>query len=189
MRDSRWKDVNLCYTEPSQEYISGEMKKFEEIVTQFCDISQIDRNRIEVNYQTLQDVIIRVDMRKLYFRVFHSNMEANEYKVIMGLECFWILKLRPFWMKIEPNDSSEAMHIATWINEKIALHMACSVLETYNPEFFKEGRDICKSYCEELEYSFRYRDLSKESMFLMFDPFYFLYLCKTSVSDKGHDII
>lgn len=189
MSDTRWSNVDFSYTEPSPEYIDKELEKFEEIIEQFCELSQIDKNRVEVNFQTLKDAIIRVDMRKLYFKIYHSNMAANEYKVIVGLECFWILKLRPFWMKLEPNDPPEVMRIATWINEKIALHMACSVLEQYNPEFFAEGRDICKSYCEELEYSFRYRDLSKESMFLMFDPFYFLCLCDSSVSDDGQSII
>lgn len=189
MNDGRWQNIDWRYEEPPQEYIVRELEKYDEIVTQFCEISGLDRNRVDVNIQALKDVIVRVDMRKLYFQIYHANMRANEYKVIIGLECFWILKLHPFWVKILPEDSQKIMQIATWINEKIVLHMTCSLLEEYNPEFFEQGQDICELYCKELEYSFRYRDLSKESMFLMFDPFYFMHLCNSSVTKEGLNIL
>lgn len=189
MNDTCWRSVDFGYTEPTQEYINKELDKFDEVVTQFCDIAKIDKNRVETNIQSLKDVIIRVDMRRLYFRIYHSNMLANEYKVIIGLECFWVLKLRPFWISPKKTDSEETLQIATWINEKIAAHMACGLLQQYNPDFFEKGRDICESYYKELEYSFRYRDLSKESMFLLFDPFYFMRLCNSSVDEDGNDIL
>lgn len=189
MNNTRWQNIDFGYQEPPQEVIDSELRKYDEILTQFCKISEFDRNRVEVNIQALKDVVVRVDMRKLYFQIYHSNMKANEYKVIVGLECFWILKLHPFWVKIMPDDPEDKMQIATWINEKIALHMACSLLKEYNPEFFERRRDVCGLYCKELEYSFRYRDLSKESMYLMFDPFYFMHIYNSSVSKEGLDIL
>ncbi|MCM1047907.1 MAG: hypothetical protein NC433_05735 [Clostridiales bacterium] len=185
----RWDKVNIRYEEPPQEYIEAEMRKYASIVEQYCLIAEIDPKRVKYNSQALKDVIIRVDMRGLYFRIFHEGMKANEYKLIIGLECFWILKLKPFWMRIEENDNEKIMQIATWINEEIAMHMACSLLQRYNPSFFKQGLDICTQYCNELEYSFRYRDLSKESMFLMFDPFYFMKLIDSSVTKDGQVIL
>lgn len=189
MNENRWYNTGFEYVEPSQEYIDKELEKFESIVEQFCKIANINKKDIEVNIQSLKDVIIRVDMRKLYFQIFHSNMKANEYKVIVGLECFWILKLRPFWMRIKEDTSDEEMKRATWINEKITLHIVCSLLTEYNPDFMKQGKDTRESYCKELEYSFRYRDLSKESMFLMFDPFYFMNLKNLSVTKEGKTIL
>ncbi len=189
MNNTRWQNIEFGYEEPPQAFIEQELEKYDEIVSLFCRIASLDKKRIEVNIQALKDVIVRVDMRKLYFQIYHSNMRANEYKVVIGLECFWILKLRPFWIKIMPEDSEEFMQMATWINEKIVLHMACSLLKQYNPDFFEKGQDICELYCKELEYSFRYRDLSKESMFLMFDPFYFINLCNSSISNDGLNIL
>ncbi len=189
MSEQRWNSINLVYSEPSQDYIDAELKKFDEILSQFCEISGLDKNRLEVNVQALKDVIIRVDMRKLYFRIYHANMEVNEYKCALGLTGFWILKLRPFWISIKSDDTAEMMQMAKWINEKIVLHMVCSLLKEYNPDFFAHGKDICDSYCRELLYSFRYRDLSKESMFLLFDPFYFMSLYNSSVTDDGREIL
>lgn len=189
MSDTCWEDVNFVYSEPSQKYINNEMKKIDEILSQFCRISDIEKDRIEFNVQTLKDIIIRVDMRKLYFKIYHSNMEANEYKVVLGLEGFWILKLRPFWIRLREGDSDEFMQMATCINEKIVLHMIGTLLSKYNPDFFEHGADIVKSYFKELEYSFRYRDLSKESMFLLFDPFYFMHIYNSSIDEEKKYII
>lgn len=187
--DGRWHNIGFVYTEPPQEYINNELKKYQEILVQFCQIAGLDVNRVEVNVQALKDVIIRVDMRQLYFQIYHANMEANEYKCIVGLAGFWLLKLRPFWIHIQEGDSPEMMQMATWINEKFVLHMVCSLLEKFNPEFFEYGLDMCEAYCSELIYSFRYRDLSKESMFLLFDPFYFMGLCNTSITKDGVAIV
>lgn len=188
-RDNQWRNVGLVYTEPPQEYIKDELKKYQEIFTQFCQVADLDINRVEVNIQALKDVIIRVDMRQLYFHIYHANMKANEYKCIIGLAGFWLLKLRPFWIRIQEGDSPEMMQMATWINEKFVLHMICSLLKKFNPEFFEHGLDMCEAYCRELLYSFRYRDLSKESMFLLFDPFYFISLCNSSVTKDGTPIV
>lgn len=188
-RDNQWHDVDFVYTEPPQEYINKELLKYQKILAQFCEIADIDVNRVEVNIQALKDVIIRVDMRQLYFQIYHANMEANEYRRIIGLAGFWFLKFHPFWIQIQEGDSPEMMQMATWINEKFVLHMVCSLLKKYNPEFFKYGLDMCEAYCNELLYSFRYRDLSKEAMFLLFDPFYFMYLCNSSITKDGVPIV
>ena len=187
--DNQWRDIGLVYTEPTQEYIKNELKKYQEILAQFCQIADLDINRVEVNIQALKEVIIRVDMRQLYFQIYHANMEANEYKCIIGLAGFWLLKLHPFWIQIHEEDSPEMMQMATWINEKFVLHMICSLLQKFNPEFFEYGLDMCEAYCNELLYSFRYRDLSKESMFLLFDPFYFMALCNASITKDGVAIV
>ncbi len=164
------------YNPPKEDYIDQEMEKFEQLVEDFCSTAGVDKDRVEVNVQTLQDIILRVDMRKLYFRIFHADMNPNEYKQVIGLTGFWILKLRPFWVRVNEDDSDKILQLSMWINEKVVLHMVCGLLKQFNPEFFLSGQDLCESYCTELLYSFRYRDLSKESMFLLFDPFYFLAL-------------
>lgn len=188
MSEERWGRITP-YTPPDNDYITAEMEKYETLLEQFCEASQLDPNRVSVNIQALKDVIIRVDMRKLYFRIFHADMEPNEYKHIIGLSGFWILKFRPFWIQTKEDDSKEILRLATWINEEIVLHMVCSLLKEYNPEFFENGRDLCESYCNELLYSFRYRDLSKESMFLLFDPFYFSALGNLSVAPDGKTLL
>lgn len=65
------------YTQPTEEYLISEARKFEESKNQFCTVVGIDPNKVKYNVQALRDVIIRVDMRKLYFRIFHDEMKVK----------------------------------------------------------------------------------------------------------------
>lgn len=186
---NRWDEVPLVYSEPSQEYIRAESGKLFDIVKSYCDTVGIDVDRIECNYSTLKDIVIRLDMRLLYFKIYHNQMEINEYKLNCGLAVFWILKLHPFWISIKEEDTENFINLATNINEQIALHIVITLLKDYNPAFFENGKDLVAQYCHELLYSFRFRDLSKESLFLMFDPFYYISLYSTSTDKNGKRIV
>lgn len=185
--NNRWKEDDTIspYSPPKQEYIRAEANKILKAVKSYCDVSGIDFSRIEYDVPALKDIILRMDMRFLYFKIYHNDMEINEYKLICGLIVFWLLKLRPFYIKISSDDSAEIINLATNVNENIALHIAVGLLKEYNPRFFSSGKDLVGHYLKELLYSFRYRDLSKESLFLMFDPFYFLHLFEFSVDEIG----
>mgnify|MGYP000835797509 FL=1 len=63
------------------------------------------------------------------------------------------------------------------INEKYALHLYVALLKKYN-ETFSEKDGINKKHIRELLYSFRFRDITKESMILMLEPYYYEYLKK-----------
>ena len=182
---NRWKEGITPYSKPSQDYINHAMKQFEEVVEDFCNIAEFEVSRIKFNIPALEDVIVRTDMRVLYFAVFHQEMKPNEYKKITGLLIFWILKRHPFWVDTTKEDSEDTIRLASCINEKIALHMALTLLNEYNSNFFEHGEDLVESYARELEYSFTYRDLSKESLFLLFDPFYYEHIFANSYANES----
>lgn len=189
MKGTCWDNFKFQYTEPNSHYIENELQKFDKLLREFCETSGIESERIEVNVKTLKEIIIRLDMRQLYFLIYHKGMDANEYKVNIGLTVFWILKLHPFWMRIQESDSNQQIETATYINERICVYLVVSLLEEYNKEFFEHGKDLVTAYTHELEYSFRYRDLSKESMFLMFDPFYYLHFYNQSIQKSGEKFL
>lgn len=182
---NRWGENIKPYVKPTQEYINSAMKQVENVVKDFCSIAEFDFTRIKFNIPALEDVIIRTDMRVLYFAIFHQEMKPNEYKKITGLLIFWILKRHPFWVDTTQEDSEDTIRLASCINEKIALHMAISLLNEYNSTFFEHGEDLVESYSRELEYSFTYRDLSKESLFLLFDPFYYEHVFSNSYDNES----
>lgn len=172
---TRWENVQFKYEDPPEEIIISQLQELETVVKQFCDASNVDFKKIKINLAALIDVVIRTDMRRLYFSIFHNNMKPNEYKLIVGLIVFWIIKRHPFWLETDESDDEETIKLASQINEKIALYLTVTLLQEYNSDFFENGKDLMKSYTTELLYSFTYRDLSKESLFLMFDPFYYTY--------------
>ena len=178
--ENRWSGTSFNYQKPSKEFIKAAMKQVEDVVKEFCEIAEFDFNRIKTNISALEDVIVRTDMRVLYFAIFHKDMKPNEYKRITGLLIFWILKRHPFWVEVMPDDDESIIHLASCINEKIALHMTITLLQDLNSDFFEHGEDLVNNYTRELEYSFTYRDLSKEALFLMFDPFYYEHVFSNS---------
>lgn len=147
-----------------------EVDRLEMLVRDFCEGSGLyTYESVKADMRTLKDIIVRVHKRKHYFKIFHNEMITSEYKET-ALYCYWILKLRPLW--IDPSNKSSER-----INEKFALHLYISLLKKYN-EGFSEKDGISKSHIRELLYSFRFRDITKESMILMLEPYYYEYLKK-----------
>lgn len=174
------------YSVPGEEFIKTETEKLFNVVKSFCKTAGINPDKINYNIPTIRDIIVRIDMRRMYFEIYHDHMDINEYKLNNGLMIFWIIKLHPFWIDVSEDDSDDLIKQAANINEQIALHIAVSLLREYNPKFFEKGKDLMQAYCHELLYSFRYRDLSKESLFLMFDPFYYMHLFENAIDDGGN---
>ena len=152
-----------------QEFLN-EVHNLDKLLHDFCEGSDLyPYESVKTNINTLRDIIVRVHKRKHYFKVFHNEMITSEYKET-ALYCYWFLKLRPLW--IDPaNKSSDR------INEKFALHLYISLLKKYN-EGFSESDGINRLHIRELLYSFRFRDITKESMILMLEPYYYDYLKK-----------
>lgn len=154
-----------------QEYMD-EISNLDQLLKDFCEGSQLYiYDNIKVDLVTLKDIIVRVNKRKYYFKVFHNEMITSEYKET-ALYCYWFLKLRPLWISSEQIDIQ-----ASRINEKFVLHMYISLLKKYNG-IFSDKDGINKLHIKELLYSFRFRDITKESMILMLEPYYYDYLKK-----------
>lgn len=152
-----------------QEYMA-EVRNLDKLLQDFCAGSELwSYESVKTNKETLKDIIVRVHKRKHYFKVFHNKMITSEYKET-ALYCYWFLKLRPLWVDSD-NKGAER------INEKFALHLYVSLLKKYN-EDFSEKDGINKLHIKELLYSFRFRDITKESMILMLEPYYYDYLKK-----------
>lgn len=152
-----------------QEFMN-EVRELEKLLRDFCEGSGLyPYESVRTNMNALKDIIVRVHKRKHYFKVFHNEMNISEYKET-ALYCYWVLKLRPFW--IDPGYKSSER-----INEKFALHLYVSLLKKYNEDFSQED-GINRMHIRELLYSFRFRDITKESMILMLEPYYYEYLKK-----------
>jgi len=75
----------------------------------------------------------------------------------MALYCFWVIKLCPFKHSLIPNDE---------LNAKIAVRLFLNTIRII-AAMKKINVSINRSYIQNLYYSFRYRDLSKESLMAM----------------------
>jgi len=113
-----------------------------------------------VSFYTLIDIIVRVDKRKAYYHCFHG-MRINECKEA-ALYAYWIIKLRPFSI-------TDKKHLnkfdACIINESFAIYLIGLILESTGR--IKRTDNMKTSYCNFLEYSFRFRDFSIDSFVVL----------------------
>ena len=115
-----------------------------------------------ISFYTLIDVIVRVDKRKAYYYCFH-NMEINECKEA-ALYAYWIIKLRPFSIT---DKKYRNKFDACIINESFAIFLIGLVLE--NTGRIKMTENMKNSYCNFLEYSFRFRSFSIDSFIVLIE--------------------
>lgn len=150
------------YREPNEDQVIQEVEKIITMAGMLCRVLGIDPKKFKINISALKDIVIRIDERKLYFYIYHNRMKPNECKML-SLFIYWTLKLRPFWF-LEDKDDSD---FASTVNEKFCAYVFIQVLQIIKPQ---KCLTVAKSgFLTELVYSFRYRDLSKESLYLVFD--------------------
>lgn len=101
----------------------------------------------------LTEICDRIEKRRIYFYIFYNKCKMGELKE-GSLMCFWILKLMPF---------SHGNIPANELNAKMALYLFNNVL-LYHAKKNNKKVNISDSINQNLYYSFRFRDISKEAL-------------------------
>jgi bacterioferritin-associated ferredoxin len=143
------------YEKISKEQIEQMAAAFNRYLGNMRETLGVGENDVAFCEETLLEIIELVWKRHIYFQVFHELDGLNELKEV-SLYCFWILKMQPFaW--INPDKPNYKL------NSIIALQILTKGLHFYAE---KKGKrvNINKLTFEELYYSFRYRDWSKEAI-------------------------
>jgi len=176
------------YQPPKDNYFQEQTTQLLESAKEYLDTSTISRDRLECNPKTLSNVAERVHKRFKYLEYFHNGMIPSEYKVI-ALNMYWIAKLHPFWIQPLPGDDDDQVSIIAQINERIAVYLFMRIVGELNFSLYKKAPNLLMDYADELLYSLRYRDISKESLYLMLDSFYYEHYSNKSIADDGSPII
>ena len=113
------------------------------------------------------DTIVRVDKRRAYFRYFHGMGINNEKKA--ALFAYWIAKLRP--VKFIDDKLRKSKTHAN-VNEKLAVnHLINALVDKGKIKLWdgKEGVSLDENnkFIKELCYSFRFRNLTIDSMIVL----------------------
>ena len=152
------------FTHPDSETIKHLMEKFPQYLHNISAVLGIKNSR-EINacQETLYEIMIRVEQRRVYFHVFHNGLKMGEINE-GALLCFWILKLTPFRHDNIPN---------SLLNTKIAITLFINMLYFVAAKTNKKV-NIKSELLKNTLYAFRYRDLSKEAIMALADSFLFI---------------
>lgn len=130
-------------------------KNFASYLTNWHKLLKDDAINVSFNENTIYEIIELVWKRKVYFQVFHNVKGLNELKEA-ALYCFWVLKLQPFlWINFDKPNYELNARMALWIFMN-GLHF---YVEQSNKKY-----NLSEEAIQNLYYSFRFRDWSKESL-------------------------
>ncbi|MHC6203035.1 hypothetical protein ACYULU_07560 [Breznakiellaceae bacterium SP9] len=139
-------------------HLMGKLEQYLSNIVEVLRIESLIKSSDEISYtgEVLFELLNRVEMRKIYFHVFHKGMDMGELNEGCLL-CFWILKFMPFEHETIPTQV---------LNVKIALCLFLNML-TYVAS--KRNKTVNKSMeiIRQLSYTFKYRDLSKEALMMI----------------------
>jgi hypothetical protein len=118
----------------------------------------------------LIDVIIRVDKRIHYFKVFHE-MDCNESKKA-ALFAYWIAKFRP--IMITDKRYINTVGFNNEINELFAIHYLLEILVGMGRIKVWDGHEgviltLNNPFIKRLKYSFRFRNITIDSIIVLAD--------------------
>jgi len=151
------------YEPADEETIAKLMNKLQSYIQNIAGVLRIDNPAdIFCREEVLYEIFNRIEMRRLYFHIFHKGTDMGELNE-GSLLCFWILKLMPFEHDNFPNIT---------LNVKI---VSCIFINMLKYVAKKKGRrvNIKADTIDYLAYAFMYRDLSKEAiMALAESPLY-----------------
>jgi hypothetical protein len=108
---------------------------------------------IQTSNTVMIEISERIEKRRIYFHIFYNGCKMGELNE-GSLMCFWILKLMPFSHQNIP---------ANELNAKIALYLLQNMLIYYAKKNNRKV-NISESLNQDLYYSFRFRDISKEAI-------------------------
>jgi len=127
--------------------------------------------KVVIDDHAIIEIVERVHAKKYYYSVFHNIRmgKVAENKTI-GLFIYWILKLRPIQSAIRIKEYD--------LNELFARFIFNKALKLYEGDDFAYD-DYMMGYFDEVTYSFKYRELSKESIILMLEYSFHKYRKRT----------
>lgn len=177
------------YEPLSEEELQGTWMKHKCIIEAFITNNKYNIKDIYVDEDTVMSIIVKVHQRRKYFEYYHG-LNMSECKEV-ALICFWYVKLRPI-CAVTKEVAEQGQRWLNTINEKLAIYyMIVTLRGMLEKEKISTQQldDISESYLQELTYSLRYRDLSKEGLILLIETIaVFLgldpYNSKNSFSDE-----
>jgi hypothetical protein len=153
----------IRYISPQEEILK---KKSNALIEQFSKYAQqvgLLPENVCIQRTLLPRIILRVDKREGYFRIFHDQTQINEIKQA-SLVAYWILKLKPFMINTKDPEKS---HRYCRINEGFAAFYLLSAFKQCSKKNGTIVRNLSERLVDELMYAFTYWDLSKESGILI----------------------
>ena len=144
------------FTQIEKSTVDMLLNKVEKYLSDFSETMEIFD--ISASEMVMLQIFDRIEKRRVYFHIFCKGCDLGELNE-GALMCFWIVKLQPFFANNNNIPSNE-------LNSKIALYLFNKTLLAVGATTNKKS-GLTEKIAQDLYYSFRFRDISKESLMLL----------------------
>jgi hypothetical protein len=144
-----------AYLTPNERY--AQYCALENHLKNFCAKLNIKFDNIVCRKDVFFDILERVEMRRVYFHVFHNKIMSERNAI--SHTCFWILKLNPLF--------NNKVH-SYYINALFAMYLFINMLKRVGLATNKKVV-IDLNFAQNVVYAFIYRDVSKEAIMAIAD--------------------
>ena len=155
-----------AYQPPSMREKEKRFHRLIDLFQKYARARGISPEKIEFDYTLINEINVRVDRRKDYYIVFHKETYLSEVREA-ALLAFWILKFKPFLIV-----SDVGKDYVLNVNCGFATYILFGAVSEYvKRESQRKGENkkfkVTSEYLNNLQYAFKYWDLSKEAMMLI----------------------
>ena len=162
---NRGDEEYFAYVSPSPEEVYAGVQDILDIFSEYLKARGLTPLDGRADNFILGRIIVRVDQRNEYFKIYHANTRLSEMRRA-GLLAYWILKYRPFG--IETADKSKWQNKLK-VNEAVALHMILGMVSKLAHGNSEIKLMVSPEYCRKILHGFREQELSKEAFMIVAD--------------------
>ncbi|MCL2577368.1 MAG: hypothetical protein FWE27_04880 [Defluviitaleaceae bacterium] len=150
------------YEAPSDESLLESLNSLQGIFVSFCKMLKLDSELFSVDGERIIEAFIRVDQRKLHYKMYHNGTKLNEPKEAAIL-AYWISRFKPFTCKFGD------CYYTRKYNELFSLFLIDIVVASYRNIRKMPKLILTKNIRRDLLYTIENRSTTFDDMALMVD--------------------
>lgn len=150
------------YEMPSDNDLKVMLSEFHYLFEMFCERMDLSLSDISVDEKLVIKALIRLDQRRLHYKMYHNGTIINELKEVAIL-CYWLIKYKPIIIL------EDGVYTTSKINEVFALFLILSTIVEYR---FTQGLPeavIQADMIQHIMYTLRNRASTFDSMVILVD--------------------
>jgi hypothetical protein len=148
------------YEPPQKPALVESLKSFRIYFKKFCDTFKFSESDFCVDESLIVRCFVRVDQRKLHYRMYHDGTVINELKEA-ALLSYWINHYKPI-ARIKPSICT-----VDTFNAMFAIYLVMSIITAYRSAKKIPRIKITDEIFHDLRYTIGERNMSYDSMVLL----------------------
>lgn len=156
------KEMYGDYVSPDVYSLQDNFLAFRYFFKTFCNFFNYKQSDFSIDEKQIIQILIRVDQRKLHYKMYHDGLMINELKetAVLG---YWILKYKPIL-----HFNGKIFVSEDW-NERFIIFLFMSSVNQYKNLGLNPLGVVSKKLLDDIQYTLSHRLISYDSMTILLE--------------------